>query len=217
MSVTVVLADDHAVVREGLRLLLEGQGDLEVVGQVGSGREALAAVARCAPRVVVMDISMPDLSGIEATRQLRRRHPQVAVVILSMHVSTEHVYQALAAGAVGYVLKESAAEELVGAVRAAAEGRRFLSERINASLVDDYLARRQDARGGGALARLSARERQVLQGVVDGRTSAEIAGQLHLSPKTVETYRSRLMAKLGVDNLPALVKLAIQHGLTSLE
>ena len=217
MSLTVVLADDHAVVREGLRLLLESAGDIEVVGQAGSGREALAAADRLMPRVVVMDISMPDLSGIEATRQLRLRQPEVAVVILSMHVSTEHVFQALSAGATGYVLKESAGDELVGAVRAAATGRRFLSERINASVLEDYLVRRQDAGGESAFARLSARERQVLRAVVEGRTSAEIAAELHLSPKTVETYRSRLMAKLGVYDLPALVKLAIQHGLTTLE
>jgi len=217
VSCTVVLADDHAVVREGLRLLLEAQEDIRVVGQAGTGREVIAEAGRLGPQVVVMDISMPDLSGIEATRLVKQRYPEIAVVILSMHVSTEHVFQALSAGAIGYVLKESAGDDLVAAVRAAAGGRRFLSDRINASVLDDYVARRRDARGESALARLSARERQVLRAVVEGRTSAAIAAELHLSPKTVETYRSRLMAKLGVRDLPALVKLAIQHGLTSLE
>jgi len=217
VSCTVVLADDHAVVREGLRLLLEAQEDIRVVGQAGTGREVVAEAGRLGPHVVVMDISMPDLSGIEATRLVKHRYPEIAVVILSMHVSTEHVFQALSAGAIGYVLKESAGDDLVAAVRAAAGGRRFLSDRINASVLDDYVARRQGVNGESSLGRLSARERQVLQAVVEGRTSAAIAAELHLSPKTVETYRSRLMAKLGVRDLPALVKLAIQHGLTSLE
>jgi DNA-binding NarL/FixJ family response regulator len=202
----VLLADDHALLREGLRALLSSVGDFEVIAEVADGREAVRRSLELAPDIVVMDVAMPGMNGIEATAELRARLPGTRVIALSMHADAEHVHRALEAGAAGYLLKESAAAEVIAAVRAVHVGRTYLSAPIRA------YARRQGA--SGPLASLSARERQVLQLVVEGRTSAEIAATLHLSPKSVDTYRSRLMRKLGVEDLPALVKFAIRHGVT---
>mgnify|MGYP001815396698 FL=1 len=217
MTITVLLADDHAVVRDGLRLLLEAQPDLSVIGDAANGREAVRQVARLCPDVVVMDIAMPELNGIEAAREIGEVCPSTQIIILSIHSTTEHVFRALQAGARGYLLKESVGIEVVNAVRAVHAGHRYLSQKISDSLVDDYVRQRQAAEAKSPLARLSPREREVLQLVVEGKSSAEIADTLSLSVKTVETYRTRLMHKLGVSDLPALVKFAIQHGLTSLE
>jgi DNA-binding NarL/FixJ family response regulator len=217
MSITVFLADDHAVVRDGLRFLLEAQNDIEVVGDAPNGRDAVRQVAQLRPDVAVVDIAMPDLNGIEATRQIREICPSTQVIILSMHSTTEHVFRALQAGARGYLLKESAGVEVVNAVRAVHAGRRHLSEKISDQVIDDYMRQREAVEAESPLARLSPREREILQLVVEGKSSAEIAGVLSLSPKTVETYRSRLMQKLGISDLPGLVKFAIQHGLTPLE
>jgi DNA-binding NarL/FixJ family response regulator len=208
MTLRVVIADDHAVMREGLAALLAGAG-IEVIGTAGNGREAVRIARELTPDVVVMDISMPELNGVEAAREIRVRAPSVRIVMLSMHANREHVHQALAAGAEGYVLKEAAATEVVAAVRAVAAGRRYLSPAMESAMLE----------AGGSTARgpvesLSTRERQVLQLVVEGKSSAEIARTVHLSPKTVETYRSRLMKKLGVADVTALVKFAVQHGLT---
>jgi DNA-binding NarL/FixJ family response regulator len=217
VTITVLLADDHAVVRDGLRLLLEAQPDLSVIGDAANGREAVRQVARLCPDVVVMDIAMPELNGIEAAREIGEVCPSTQIIILSIHSTTEHVFRALQAGARGYLLKESAGIEVVNAVRAVHAGHRYLSQKISDSLVDDYVRQRQAAEAKSPLARLSPREREVLQLVVEGKSSAEIADTLSLSVKTVETYRTRLMHKLGVSDLPALVKFAIQHGLTPLE
>lgn len=191
--------------RDGLSALFARAG-MQVVAAVANGREALRAAQELAPDVVVMDLSMPDMNGIEATRQLRARAPGVQVVVLSMHSTRVHVHQALDAGAMGYVLKDAAAAEVLAAVRSVCSGLRYLSPALGE--LPAGAARR------GPLEALSARERQVLQLVVEGHSSAEIAGMVHLSPKSVQTYRSRLMKKLGVSDLPALVKFAIEHGLT---
>jgi len=217
LVITVFLADDHAVVRDGLRVLLEAQPDIRVIGDAANGREAVRLVAQLCPDVVVMDIAMPDLNGIEATQQIREVCPSAQVIILSMHSTTEHIFRALQAGARGYLLKESAGIEVVNAVRAVHAGHRYLSQKISDRLIDDYVRQRQAAEAKGPLARLSPREREVMQLVAEGKSNAEIAGILSLSLKTVETYRSRLMRKLGISDLPALVKFAIQHGLTPLE
>jgi DNA-binding NarL/FixJ family response regulator len=210
MTVRVLLADDHALMREGLRVLLEADPGVVVVAAVANGRDAVRMARELSPDVAVMDISMPDLNGIEATRQIRSRSPATQVVVLSMHSSREHVHQALAAGALGYLLKESASAEVLSAIRHARAGRRYVSAAIGpmSEVVGD------DDAGKSPIASLSVRERQVLQLVVEGKSSAEIARTVHLSPKTVETYRSRLMKKLGVANVAALVKFAVQHGLT---
>jgi len=217
MSITVFLADDHAVVRDGLRFLLEAEHDIKVVGDAANGRETVRQVARLCPDVVIMDIAMPELNGIEAARKIGQVCPSTQVIMLSVHSTTEHVFQALQAGARGYLLKESAGIEVVNAVRAVHADRRYLSQKISDRLVDDYVLQRQATEAKSPLARLSPREREVLQLVVEGKSSAEIADILSLSLKTVETYRSRLMRKLGISDLPGLVKFAIQHGLTPLE
>ena len=201
----VLLADDHAMMREGLSVLLTGAG-MEIVGSVGNGHDAVRVASVTLPDVVVMDLSMPQMNGIEATRQICTRTPSTQVVVLSMHADREHVYQAMKAGATGYVLKDAASAELVKAVRAVCAGRRYVSSAIG--LLSDLSGQR------GPLESLSTREGQVLQLVVEGRTSGEIAHAISLSKTSVDTYRSRLMKKLGVSDVASLVKLAVQHGLT---
>lgn len=217
MSITVYLADDHTVVRDGLRSLLEGQGDISVIGDAADGRVAVKEIAKIKPDVVVMDIAMPELNGIEATRTITQDNPSTQVIILSMHSTLEHICRALQAGAHGYLLKESAGVEVVTAVRTVHSNHRYLSQKISDKLVDDLSYRLENVVAKSPLSCLSPREREVLQLVVEGKTSLEIASTLSLSVKTVETYRSRMMHKLGIGDLPTLVKFAIQHGLTSIE
>ena len=212
MPVSVMLADDHAVVRDGLRALLEGGNDLQVVGVAGNGREAVTEALRLRPDIVIMDIAMPELDGVEATRRIVERSPETRVLILSMYLSAEHIYRALQAGAQGYVLKESAGEEVVDAIRALRAGKRYLSHRITETVIDDYL---REGTNVSPLDSLSLRERDVLQLVVEGRTNAAIAQALSLSPKTVETYRARIMKKLKVRDTVELVKFSMRHGLIS--
>ena len=208
--ITVYLVDDQRILREGLRALLELDGSIQVVGEAADGRAALDGILAVQPEVVLMDVTMPDLNGIDAAQILTQKAPQIKVIILSVHSDSEHVYRAFQAGATGYLLKESAGAEVLAAVRAAKQDRRYVSPKIA-----DALALRRDPRS--PFESLSAREREVLQLTVTGSTSAAIAGKLNLSPKTVDTYRSRVMEKLGVQNLPELVRLAIKHGLTPAE
>ncbi len=217
MRIRVLLAEDHAVVREGLRLVLEARGEITVVGEAGDGRQAVKMVKAACPDVVVMDIAMPELNGIEATSQIRDACPDTQVVILSIHSSAEHIYRALKAGAKGYLLKESAGAELVTAVRTVHAGRRYLCEKIDQIVIDEYVRQREGREPVSPLERLSPREREILQLVVEGSSSAKIAETLHLSPKSVDTYRSRMMQKLGIKDLPSLVKFALQHGLISFD
>jgi DNA-binding NarL/FixJ family response regulator len=212
MTISVLLLDDHAVVRDGLAALLATQSDLRVAGSFASAAEALRFVAESPPDVAVLDIALAGLDGIEAAKRIHDQWPETHILMLSMHASPEFVYQALRAGALGYVLKESAGEEVVAAVRAVYAGRRFLSEKISPRALDDYVRERGPDH---PLERLSPRERQVLKLIVEGNTSAEVAAMLGVSSKSVDTYRSRLMAKLGIDDLPGLVKFAIRHGMTS--
>jgi DNA-binding NarL/FixJ family response regulator len=214
MAIGVFLVDDHAVVREGLRLVLETHPDIRVLGEASDGRGAVNEIRRLLPDVVIMDIAMPQSNGIEATVRLCELVPTAQVVILSMHSTTEHIFRALQAGARGYLLKESVGAEVVNAVRAVHAGGRYLSQRIAANVVDDYL---RGGRPASPVESLGRRELEVVQLVVEGRTSAEIGVLLALSPKTVESYRSRVMRKLGVTDVPGLVKFAIQHGLTDLQ
>lgn len=211
-SIKVFLADDHAVLREGLSQLLGMQPDLHVVGAAADGASSLRMIAELKPDVAVLDISMPGIDGIEMARQLGEQGGKVGVVMLSVHDSMEYVYRALAVGARGYLQKESAACEIVDAIRAVHAGRRYLSSRI-AALVAEQVGRPTRKT---PLESLSARERQVLQLVAEGHSSAQIGEQLHLSSKTVDTYRSRLMQKLGLADLVSLVKFAVRHGMVSL-
>jgi len=213
MPISVFVADDHAIVREGLVTLLAAQSDIEIVGTAANGREALTQVLQIQPRVVVLDISMPELDGIETTRQILAKLPDTAIVILSMHSSAQHVFHALEAGARGYLLKESAAKEIIDAVRAMQSGRRYLSAKV-AEIVAEGLSDRATV---SPLESLSKREREIIKLVADVHSSAAIGLMLHLSPKTVDSYRSRLMHKLHISDLAGLIKFAILYGLTSLE
>jgi DNA-binding NarL/FixJ family response regulator len=217
MNTTVFLVDDHATVREGLRFLLEAQADIKVIGVAANGREAVQRVKQQCPNVVVMDIAMPELNGLEATQQIKRERPDTKIIILSMHSSNEQIFRALQAGACGYLLKETAGLEVAAAVRAVHAGRRYLSAEVSDKLLDKYMQQRAFDTAKSPLTRLCPREREILQRVAEGQTSAEIAEALTLSCRSVETYRYRLMQKLGITNLPDLVKFAINHGLTSLE
>ncbi len=209
MTIRVLLADDHVLMREGLRALLAAATDIEVVSEVRTGREAERQVLQLNPDVVLMDIIMPDLNGIEAARVIHLKCPAARIVMLSMHATAEYVYRAFEAGACGYLLKEMAVEEVITAVRAVHQGKRYLSPALAESVPDPA-----SGQARSPVNSLSTRERQVLQLVVEGHTSNEIARMIHLSPKSVETYRSRLMSKLGVRDLPSLVKFALEHGLT---
>lgn len=213
MTIRVLIVDDHAVMAEGLRSLIDAQDDLTVVDCVDNGREALCRVQELIPDVVVMDIAMPELNGIDATQLIRKRVPSTQVVILSMHANQEYVFRALRAGARGYVLKKNAVSEVLAAIRAAHTGHRFLSRKIADHAIDDYL----QGGTGNPLEVISSRERQVLQLLAEGKSTTSIAESLSLSPKTIETYRSRIMQKLGMSDIPSLVKFAIQHGLTSID
>jgi DNA-binding NarL/FixJ family response regulator len=213
LRTTVFVADDHAILRDGLATLLAAQPDMEVVGTAANGREAISEVIRLAPRVAIIDISMPELDGIEAARRILTANPNIHIMILSMHAGAQHVFHALEAGVRGYLLKESASREVIEAVRIVQAGRRYLSPRV-AEIVAQGVT---DRSGVSPLSSLSQREREILKLVADGHSSAEIGTLLHLSPKTVDTYRSRMMQKLHVSDLAGVIKLAIQHGLTSLE
>jgi DNA-binding NarL/FixJ family response regulator len=215
MSVTIFLADDHSVLRDGLRMLLETQPDLKVVGAVSNGREAIEQIQKLEPNIAILDIAMPEVNGLDVARYLNSNCPNTQVIMLSMHRTTEHIIQALEAGARGYVLKESASDELLEAIRAAQSGERYLSRAVSSVALDYYV--RQAGTRSSPLERLNEREREILCLLAEGQTSAEIGERLTLSPRTVDNYRSAIMQKLGVRHLPGLVKFAIQHGLVSLE
>ena len=213
MPIRILIADDHGVVAEGLKHLVEAESDMEVVALVGDGREAVQQARDLQPDVVLMDLSMPELNGADATRAILARDPKCRVIVLSMYAQREYVRRALKAGAAGYVVKRSAAKEVVEAIRAVHAGQRYLSPRVADVVIDDYAG---DGKGD-LLERLSAREREVLQLLAEGRTGAQIAERLSLSQKTVETYRARLVEKLGIRDVAGLVRFAIQRGLVSLD
>lgn len=216
MSITVFLADDHRMVREGFCLLLKTQPDIEVTGESGDGRDAVRQVMKMPPHIVLMDISMPELNGIEATRQICESCPSTKVIILSMYSTSQHIFRALKAGARGYILKESAGDDVIRAIRTVHGGRIFLCDEISELVVTEYINRRTPE-ADDLLSSLSARELEILQLVAEGKSNGRIAELLFLSTKTVETYRSRLMQKLHITDLPGLVRFAILHGLVPLE
>lgn len=214
MTISVLLADDHRVLRDGLRILLESQADIQVVGEAENGNRAIENILAIKPDIAVMDITMPELNGIEAAQIVHEALPKIGIVILSIHSDLEHIFRALQAGAQGYVLKESAGSEVISAVRSVYAGRRYLSPNVRDTVMEAYMQNRQMQ---SPLEQLSMREREVLQLTVEGYSSAAIAEKLLLSPKTVETYRSRLMGKIGVRDLTELVRFAIKHGITPLD
>jgi DNA-binding NarL/FixJ family response regulator len=214
-QIRIVLADDHAVMRTGLRLVLERQSDFSVVGEASDGREAVALVQKEAPDVLVMDIGMPNLNGIEAARQVAGAAPQVAVVILSMHSDESYVLRALKAGARGYLLKESAESDLIAAIRAVHAGKAFFSPAVSRMLVEDYVRQLQDREIEDSYELLTTREREILQLVAEGKSNKEVAAVLNLSLYTIETHRGNLMEKLGLHTVPELILYAVRKGVIS--
>jgi DNA-binding NarL/FixJ family response regulator len=215
MTLRIVLADDHKIVRDGLRNLLERYPDMEVAGEAEDGREALSLARKLSPDVVIMDIAMPDLNGIEATRQILAEIRNVKIIALSMHSDKRFVSEMLKAGASAYLLKDCAFEELVTAIRTIMKGKIYLSPGIAGVVIEDYLSKgsREDA---SAFSVLSDREREVLQLMVEGKSTKEIAAHLNVSAKTIETHRANIMAKLDIHTIAELTKYAIREGLTSL-
>ena len=213
--IRIVLADDHAVMRTGLRLVLERQSDFTVIGEASDGREAVALVQKDPPHVLVMDIGMPNLNGIEAARQVATIAPQVSVVILSMHSDEAYVLRALKAGARGYLLKESAESDLIAAIRAVHAGKAFFSPAVSRMLVEDYVRQLQDREIEDSYELLTTREREILQLVAEGKSNKEIAAVLNLSLYTVETHRGNLMEKLGLHTVPELILYAVRKGVIS--
>jgi DNA-binding NarL/FixJ family response regulator len=217
MKIKVLLADDHGIIRQGIRLLLEAEPDIEIVGEAASGHTALNLVEKLGPDIVLMDISMADLNGLEATRTICARYPTTQVIILSMHTEERYVLSSLHAGAHGYVLKQGLKDEMLMAIRAVHRGEYFLASRISATVVHNYLNLAADNAEAGPLDRLTLRERQILQMIAEGHSNQEIANRLVLSAKTVERHRANLMSKLGIHNTAGLVRFAIQYGLISLD
>jgi len=216
MSTRILLADDHKITRQGLRLLLDKQPDMEVAGEAQDGRTAVQLVEKLLPDVVIMDVSMPDLNGIEASRQITSRFPNVKIIALSMHSDTLFVAEMLRSGASGYLLKDCAFEELARAIRTVIAGKTYLSPAISGVVVDDYLHRLSKTEFSTARL-LTNREREVLQLLAEGKSTKQIALKLHISPKTVETHRRQIMDKLNLHTIAELTKYAIRKGLTSLE
>jgi len=217
MSIRIMLVDDHGIIRDGLRSLLEKQDDVEVVAEADDGRGAIALVREHQPDVVIMDISMPGLNGIDASRRIVADNPEVKIITLSIHSNRRFVSDMLKAGASGYVLKECLFDELVQAVRTVAAGDIYLSPRITGVVVDDYVEHLSSETRRSKLAALSEREREVLQMLAEGKSTKNTALTLHVSPKTIESNRRRIMEKLDIHSVAELTKYAIREGLTSLE
>jgi len=213
--VRILLADDHTIVRQGLRKILETQPGWEVVAEAANGRDAVTRACDLGPDVSLLDIGMPLLNGIEATRQIVRRVPACRVVILSMHAEEAYVSQALQAGAKGYLLKDSADVDLIRALDVVAQGKSFFSPAVARLMLDDYVRTRSAASVGDRYDTLSEREREIFQLVAEGRSNKEIAELLHVSPSTVETHRGHIMVKLDLHSAVELVLYAVRRGLVS--
>ena len=214
-SIRVLLADDHKLIRAGLRLVVDQQPDLSVVGEADDGRQAVELTKSLKPDVVVMDIAMPNLNGIEAARQIREIRPDAAVVMLSMHSDEGYVLRALGAGARAYLLKDSATTDLVQAIRAVVEGKSFFSPAVSKVLLQDYMRKLQRSGAEDSYDLLSPREREVLQLVAEGKSNKEVASLLNLSVYTVETHRAKIMQKLNLKGVPELILYAVRKGIIS--
>jgi DNA-binding NarL/FixJ family response regulator len=214
MAIRVFLGNSRAILLDSLQVLLEIQQDIRIVGKAVNGHDAVRKIQKLRPDVAILDLELAGLNGIEASAKIAGLSPSTAIVILAMTASPEFIFRALRAGARGYLSRDASGLELINAVRTIREGKRYLSPKITATLIGDYIS---EHRSPSPLESLTGRERNILQLVVEGNSSAQVADILSFSPKTVDTYRSRIMEKLGIHNLPGLVKFAIQHGITSLE
>jgi DNA-binding NarL/FixJ family response regulator len=214
--IKIILADDHQIVRQGLRILLEAEPDMEIIAEADNGRKVLKLVQELLPDVIIMDLSMPELNGIEATRQILSEAPAVKVIALSMHSDSLFVLNTLKSGASGYLLKDCALEELVKAIRAVVDHRTYLSPGVSDIVIRDFMTSSQTT-NVSAFSVLSPREREVLQLMAEGRSTNQIAEGLCVSVKTVEAHRKQIMTKLGIHSVAELTKYAIRHGLTPLE
>jgi two-component system response regulator NreC len=212
-KIRVLLADDHAIVREGVKMILAKEPDFEMVGEAEDGQQALDLVERMKPNVVVMDISMPGMGGIEATQQVKERHPGVNVIALTMHEDESYVFKLLRAGASGYVLKRAAAQDLVQAVRSAAKGEAFLYPSVARKVVEDYLKRVETGEERERYDGLTEREKEILTHIAQGLSNQQIAQKLYISIKTVQTHRAHILEKLGLHDRTELVRYAIRKGL----
>lgn len=217
MTIRILIADDHGMVREGLRALLAEEATLAVVGEASTGLETVEHASRVAPHIVIMDLAMPDLNGIEATRRILRDNPHTKIIGLSGHPDQNFVSEMLKAGASAYVLKHTAYEELLRAIREVMEGRTFLSAEVTRGVVDTYVRAQPRSRENPAFGVLTEREREVLQFLSEGNSTKEMADQLGVSVKTIETHRRNIMDKLSIHSVAELTKYAIREGITSVD
>lgn len=215
-QIRVLLADDHHLVRAGIRSLLEGFPDIEVVGETGDGREAISLASACQPDVILLDISMGGMNGLEAAARIVKDCPQVYVIMLSMHANEEYVRQALQAGARGYLLKDAATAELELALRAVLRGETYLSPAVSRQVVNLFLSGQADTESS-ALDPLTPRQTEILRLIAEGKTTKQAAAQLNLSIKTIETHRAQIMERLGIHDIPGLVRYAVRQGLVDLD
>lgn len=216
MSITVFMCDDHGIVRDGLRCLIEANHDITVIGEAANGEDAIRAVSKLKPDIVIMDIAMPGVNGLEAAERILKIIPSSKIIILTMYFSLDYITRAINIGVSGYILKDAVGNEIIKAIREINKGHRFMSQKV-ADYVWNEQGRKRLCGGTDPLSILSLRELEVLKLVAAGKTSLEIANTIFLSPKTVETYRSRIMQKLNIDNLTGLIKFAIRYGLTQIE
>ena len=216
MRTRILLADDHALVRQGIRSLLAGIADFEVVGETANGREALKLIRALTPDIVLMDISMPELNGLDATAHALRAQPHLKVIILSMHATEAYVLEALRAGAAGYLLKDAEAAELERAIRTVARGERYLTPSVSHHVIERFMRAERGEQLSGAEV-LTPRQREVLQLIAEGRSTREIAERLHLSVKTIETHRAQLMQRLEIFDVAGLTRHALRIGLIDSE
>jgi len=214
-EIRIILADDHTVIRSGLRLLLERQPDMTVVGEAEDGRQAVQRAAELTPDVVVLDIAMPNLNGIEACRQIVSATPRTSIVVLSMHSDESYVMRALKVGARAYILKDSAEDDLIRAIRAVHQGTSFFSPAVSKLLLEDYVRQLQQRGEEDSYELLTAREREILQLLAEGKSNKDVATMLNLSPYTIETHRSHILQKLGLHTVPELILYAVRKGIIS--
>jgi two-component system response regulator NreC len=215
-KIKVVVADDHTILRQGIKALLDNQEGIEVVGEAKDGREAIKTIEELLPDVILMDIAMPGLNGLEATRRIKKKFPKVKVVVLTMHANEEYIFQILNAGADGYLVKEAAFQDLISAINAVHRGEAFMSPSISKKVMTDYIQRAQGEEKVG-FDTLTTREREILQLVAEGNSNKKIAEALFISPKTVETHRAHIMDKLNIHDRAGLIKYAIRKGMINLD